>query len=153
MSVITTYADFRNQFTFDPLTPDVDGMPVFDPPGPDRLFKPFLNWQFTLPITIDLTAFVGWGGDGHWYIAQPTEGSGAERWGLLQTAPGVVSFRSTTAGGLEKVALEAKGLELQQIRQIQLRGVYIYARDVDEGRTYAADLWRCAFAADSFVIA
>ena len=152
MSVITRYADFRNWCTDAPGVPGVDGMPVFDPPEPSQLFKPFTNWQFAPPLTIDLSGFGGWGTEGHWYIAQPTEGSGAERWGLAQTSAAVVSLRMTTAGLAEHAALLAKGLELQQIRQIQLRGVHIYARDVDENYTYAADLWRCAFAADSFVI-
>lgn len=149
MAIALHYADFRNLFKAS-TSLDADGHYEWAPTREAQSFEPFTSWQFSLPVTISLTASAEY----HWYIAQQNEGTALARWKITSAVSPVgyqVSFDKVVDGGgnSEQSALITAGYTLAQARERLLKGVYIYAYDVGNDELYMADLYRCAFASAS----
>ena len=149
MSIITSYADFRNALRAS-STLDPDGHYEWNPTNAVEPFTPFTTWAFSLPLTIELTS----SGEYHWYIAQQNEGTSSARWELTSATSPVgyqVTFNKVTdgLGNSQQGTMIANGYTLAQARERLLKGVYIYAYDIDNDQVYCADLYRCAFAGGS----
>lgn len=165
------YVSLRSLFKALPEVTDVDGLPTFiakADPGRLHTFRPFDWWDYH-PVespdgikidghVIDLAgandAFANvdeW----HWWISDPARASGSPgRWRLYRNdpTPGVVTRSGRVTLRMSEAALAqtlSGGVSAEDM-SCALNGVSIYALRLSDRHVGWADLYRCAFAPESF---
>lgn len=146
MTVLTSYADMRNQFATS-LTLAVDGYPVWPVEDVSEvLIEPYEEYGFETPA--QLAVPLESGDACLWHLIQPASLTGQERWYLIEGANGSAEMELTAFGDSEQTALLAATGSIERVRDRMLRGVYVYVKDtgMSSPNIFVFDAHRSGFA-------
>lgn len=155
--IATSYTGFRNLFAKVAAATDIDGYlewPVAD--ATQVVTSAITTYATAFPISIDLAGSndsVAWTDEWHWYLGQPTEGTGSERFELQRHDPSATVTRSgrvylaTTASGAAELSVHSASILDRMVRD-----VWVYAKKISTEAIYVLDVHRAMFANASLTL-